>query len=400
MKIIITGASGYIGRQIVPLFLDNNHQLLLIGRDTTRLNELFPGIEATSYAKLDALEGNYDAFVHLAVMNNDQIGSLQDFRDANVNLLDQIVSVAKHANVSTIINLTTLHVTSDANGSYYAQTKAEAEELLSKQKEFNIVNIRLPAVYGATYKGKLAILNKVPNFMRDFCLQFLGALKPTVHINKVYSAIIENLSSDTSNEAIVTDGQSENRVYHFFNRTMDIGFCLCTILFLSWLLVIVWIAIKINSDGPSFFRQERVGKHGNAFTCWKFRTMRVNTPQAGTHEIGQSAITPIGAFLRRTKVDELPQIWNILKNELSLVGPRPCLPVQKELVAERQKLGVLDIKGGITGLAQIRGIDMSNPVKLAKIDHEYVQLRTVLLDLKIIIATATGKGRGDNVKEK
>jgi len=110
------------------------------------------------------------------------------------------------------------------------------------------------------------------------------------------------------------------------------------------------------------------------------------------------SVTTVGQFLRKTKIDELPQVWNILKNELSLVGPRPCLPMQRELVSARSDLGVLDEIGGITGWAQIQNVDMSDPDRLAKLDAEYLALRTIPFDLKIILATAIGRGRGDKVK--
>ena len=104
-------------------------------------------------------------------------------------------------------------------------------------------------------------------------------------------------------------------------------------------------------------------------------------------------------FIRSTKIDELPQIWNILKNEMSLVGPRPCLPAQQDLVMARSRLGVLDDVGGITGWSQIQNVDMSDPQKLAKLDANYLALRTIPLDLKIIFLTAFGLGQGDKVKE-
>lgn len=125
--------------------------------------------------------------------------------------------------------------------------------------------------------------------------------------------------------------------------------------------------------------------------------MKQGTAQAGTHEVSSAAVTKIGAFLRKTKIDELPQIWNIFRGELSLVGPRPCLPVQTELNEARHKLGVYEITPGITGLAQINGIDMSRPELLAQWDARYIAQQSLLLDLKIIIATFTGSGQGDLV---
>jgi lipopolysaccharide/colanic/teichoic acid biosynthesis glycosyltransferase len=125
--------------------------------------------------------------------------------------------------------------------------------------------------------------------------------------------------------------------------------------------------------------------------------MYVSAPNAGTHEVPASAVTPLGHFLRRTKLDELPQVINILRNDMSLVGPRPCLPTQSDMIVERRSLGVFEIKPGITGLAQVRGIDMSNPVGLAACDREYLQLQSLLLDTKIILQTARGAGAGDNV---
>ncbi|OWU74235.1 lipid carrier : UDP-N-acetylgalactosaminyltransferase [Loktanella sp. 22II-4b] len=180
-------------------------------------------------------------------------------------------------------------------------------------------------------------------------------------------------------------------------RLIDISFALFVILFLWWVLLAAWVAVRLSSPGPAIFAQERVGRQGVPFTCYKFRTMHMGTRQAGTHELTAASITRTGAFLRKTKIDELPQIWNLLRNQLSLVGPRPGLPVQTKLTEERMKRGVFEIPPGITGWAQIQNIDMSDPERLARTDAQYVALRSVLLDLKIILATARGKGQGDKV---
>src|SRR5690606_6661121 len=141
----------------------------------------------------------------------------------------------------------------------------------------------------------------------------------------------------------------------------------------------------IDSRGPGLFVQERVGKDGRTFTCYKFRTMNIDTVEAPTHHIPRSAVTRLGRILRRPKLDELPQIWNILRNEMSLVGPRPSLPLQVELVEARRRRGVLELKPGITGLAQINSVDMSNPEALAKWDARYKALQSIKLDMQILI---------------
>ncbi len=128
--------------------------------------------------------------------------------------------------------------------------------------------------------------------------------------------------------------------------------------------------------------------------------MKQGTKQAGTHEVSMASVTKIGAFMRKTKVDELPQVINILRNEISLIGPRPCLMLQEELIEARNSNGVLTVKPGISGLAQIKGIDMSNPKELALTDAKYIALRSLLLDLKIMLATVTGSGQGDRISKK
>lgn len=187
--------------------------------------------------------------------------------------------------------------------------------------------------------------------------------------------------------------------YRIFNRAIDYGFALGTFLFLFWLLIACWIAIRLTSPGAAIFRQRRVGRDGKIFTCYKFRTMWHDVRQAGTHEMSADAVTPLGRLMRRTKVDELPQILNIFRSEMSLVGPRPCLPSQRDLVDLRAKLGVLTIRPGITGLAQVNGVDMSDAERLAQLDARYVRTRSVRLDIEIIFKTLRGAGSQDYVRE-
>lgn len=150
--------------------------------------------------------------------------------------------------------------------------------------------------------------------------------------------------------------------------------------------------------GSPLFRQERVGRYQKPFILLKFRTMRPDTLSVATHLADASAVTEIGHFLRRTKLDELPQLWNVLKGEMSLVGPRPCLFNQTELIAERESRGVFKVRPGITGLAQISGVDMSTPKRLAETDARMLESMGVADYFKYILRTVVGGGRGDRLR--
>ncbi len=166
-------------------------------------------------------------------------------------------------------------------------------------------------------------------------------------------------------------------------------------LLLLWPVILVAvIAIRLNSPGPGILAQPRVGRDGREFICYKLRTMHQNTAQLPTHEVGTSALTSIGGFLRRSKLDELPQLYNVVRGDMSLVGPRPCLPSQTELIEARSRRGALRVLPGITGLAQVHGIDMSNPVRLACTDAVYARTRTFGGDLRLILRTLMGSGVG------
>jgi O-antigen biosynthesis protein WbqP len=161
-------------------------------------------------------------------------------------------------------------------------------------------------------------------------------------------------------------------------------------------LVTVMLAIRLGSPGPAIFAQTRIGRFGQPFICYKLRTMWIDTANLPSHEVGVSALTSIGGFLRRSKLDELPQLYNVLRGDMSLVGPRPCLPTQTALIAARQHQGALDIRPGITGLSQVQGIDMSDPERLAASDGVYARTRSFASDVMLIVQTLTGAGVGND----
>ena len=180
-------------------------------------------------------------------------------------------------------------------------------------------------------------------------------------------------------------------------RIFDFCFALLGLAFGFPVLLIIYI-VGLFDTGSPLFCQERVGKNRRPFTLVKFRTMQVNTASVASHLASSSSITPLGGFLRKTKLDELPQLWNVLKGEMSLVGPRPNLFNQEELIAARDRLGVYDVLPGITGLAQVSDIDMSTPELLAETDNQMINSLTVHDYFKYIFMTATGRGQGDRVR--
>ena len=181
-------------------------------------------------------------------------------------------------------------------------------------------------------------------------------------------------------------------------RIFDILFSCLGLVLLSPILIVL-IIIGYFDTGSPIFRQERVGKGLKPFRLVKFRSMHVNAPSVATHFASACSITPFGSFLRRSKLDELPQLWNVFVGDMSLVGPRPNLFNQEELIHERDSLGVYSVRPGITGLAQINKIDMSTPQLLAETDAKMIQELNTLGFFKYIILTVFGKGFGDRIKK-
>ena len=182
-------------------------------------------------------------------------------------------------------------------------------------------------------------------------------------------------------------------------RIFDILFSFLGLVLLSPILIVL-VVIGLCDTGSPIFRQERVGKGKQPFRLMKFRSMHVNAPSVATHLASASLITPFGSFLRKSKLDELPQLWNVISGDMSLVGPRPNLFNQVELIQERDPRGVYSVRPGITGLAQINKIDMSTPQLLAETDAKMIQELNTLGYFKYIFLTVFGKGFGDRIKKE
>jgi lipopolysaccharide/colanic/teichoic acid biosynthesis glycosyltransferase len=181
-------------------------------------------------------------------------------------------------------------------------------------------------------------------------------------------------------------------------RIFDFLFSFLGILFLFPIFILL-LMVGFFDTGSPIFAQERVGKHKKPFKLYKFRSMHVNTQSVATHLASQASVTKWGSFLRKSKLDELPQLFNVLLGDMSLVGPRPNLFNQDELILERDKRGVYKVVPGITGEAQINKIDMSTPKLLAETDAVMTQNITFQKYIYYIVVTVLGKGSGDRMRK-
>lgn len=187
----------------------------------------------------------------------------------------------------------------------------------------------------------------------------------------------------------------------FVKRALDLTLSFVGLIVLLPIFAVIAIAMKITDPGPIFFKQKRVGIHKTYFKLYKFRSMKIDTPDIPTHllENPEQYISGIGKFLRKTSLDELPQLFNIISGKMSIIGPRPALWNQDDLIAERDKYGANDVLPGLTGWAQINGRDeLEIPVK-AKLDGEYVERMSFLFDCKCFFGTIGSVLKSDGVVE-
>jgi lipopolysaccharide/colanic/teichoic acid biosynthesis glycosyltransferase len=385
-----------VGRLLVPR-LASKAELTLVGRDPAKIAHLFPGLASVSYQELRPAAMNSALVVNLSARNNDQPGPLAEFDDTNVWFMLELAGRAAEAGARRFVNFSTFHVISPSEKSEYALSKAKGERLVAGLLGDRALTLRIPAVHGEERAGTLKILEHFPLILRGPAFTFLSSLRPTLSADKLARFLLEDAMDWPDQVVELSDDQDRNPIFASVKRAIDLAFAIAVIGLLWWLLAAVGIVVRLESPGPAIFAQRRVGRWGREFTCYKFRTMVSDTKQAGTHEVSASAVTKVGKFLRRTKLDELPQVVNVLRNEISLVGPRPCLPSQLALIDERSRRGVFSAKPGITGLAQVNNIDMSAPGTLAQWDRRYVMTRSLPQELKLIWSTIIGHGQGDRV---
>jgi lipopolysaccharide/colanic/teichoic acid biosynthesis glycosyltransferase len=386
MKIVISGASGFVAGQLIPLLLEAGHSLLLLSRNPGSVQDRFPGSESASTVDWVSEARDYDAFLHLAVQNNNRGGSLSSFIDVNDALSEDLAAKARDLGIKRFIFASSVHTLDPLDNSFYAQSKRAGEESVRRSFGKSCEIVHFGAVYGERFAGKMAILNNLPPFIRRSGFQVLSALNPVTNVRSIANYLSSDLAKTSNRVTILTDDKDDTPFYRFWRRTLDLVFVTGAVL-LSPLLATALAVVVMRDGSPGFFVQHRIGAEGKVFRCIKIRTMSNGTVSQGTHLVANSAVTEIGRFLRSFKIDEIPQAINVAKNEMNLIGPRPSLPNQHDVIKSRKSLGVHRSTPGLTGWAQVNGIDMSAPDELAKLDGQYLKLRSILWDIKIMKRT-------------
>lgn len=198
-------------------------------------------------------------------------------------------------------------------------------------------------------------------------------------------------------------GSFKRKKYHLLKRILDVIFSVILIVFLSLPMLVIWIAIRVDTPGRGIFRQIRVGKEGRLFECYKFRTMYESAPPccpSSKFTDAEKYVTPVGHFLRKTSLDELPQLFNVIKGDMSLVGPRPLILAEREVHEGRRQNGVYTLRPGMTGLSQISGRDGLSDVEKVETDTKYLYEFGLIQDVRILAKTLTAVVSGEGNRDK
>lgn len=394
LRILLIGGTGFVGSQLAPILRSRGHDVVLASRNSDAGRGII-GRDGWTDAVEDA-----DVVVLLSVINNDVNAPIAQVRAVNVDLPLELARLVAGNPRKRLVLFGSDHADAASASDAYARSKAELVERLNEQLDAAVIMLILSPVHGNSFVKKLAFVDHLPAPLRSIAVSAFGALRPLSHVEHIANAIEAAPTATTGVPVLrrVVDDQDRNFVYRTATRLFDLAFATAVIVFFGWLMAILFLMVAASSPGPALFKQLRVGRNGRVFTCYKFRTMRIDTPQVATHQVSADSTTPIGKRLRDLKLDELPQVFNILANHMSLVGPRPCLPSQTELVEARRRLGVLAVKPGVTGWSQIHGIDMSDSEKLAQSDAEFCARRSIPLYIRIAMLTFLGKGQGDRIR--
>lgn len=386
MRIVMSGATGFVGRQIVPKLRALGFEILIISREPVSARRLLPGLEIVSPEEWLSNVGSFDAFVYLSVMNSDQDCSLQDFLVVNRDMALHYAKIARAKGVSRFVYFSSVKALDSEENTPYAVSKREGQSALRSFLGTDLYTVHLGLVHGTETAGRLSLMDNFSPLIRRAIAQIVFALRPTTSADRVVGFIQDVCDDIAGSRTILTDDKAEMPFYRGWVFFLNTAFVLASII-LSPILLVSWLVVVSTQGFPGFYRQERVGLEGRLFRFIKIRTMYLDAPAKSSHEVSSSFIFPFGRFLRKTKLDELVQAWHVARGEMNLIGPRPSMSSQSDVIHRRRRQGILRLKPGLTGWAQVQGVDMESPAELVRYDGEYLDLRSIALDARIVLLT-------------
>jgi lipopolysaccharide/colanic/teichoic acid biosynthesis glycosyltransferase len=388
--ILLTGSKSDIGIYLIKFLVQNNFKIIVFEEDHDIILEMVPSSLISKTSNINNLNISVDIIINIFTENHDTLQK-EIFKFIGKNSVDKVINVTE--NINTYRKYKYI---SDLHLSQKKLQKLE-NDILTK---INIHNVFFNKTYKNFTTNKLNISEKIINYTTKLVFSIVSNFQPIVGFDIVISRIHSIILNDVLKvNTYAYDVKNKRLLLKIFKKFIDFSFVLIVSLLFWWLMVLIWAIVKISSKGPGIFIQKRVGKNGIIFNCYKFRTMKLGTENTDTHKINKKSLTTIGSFLRSSKLDELPQIFNIIKGELSLVGPRPGLPSQNELYNERKLRNIYSVLPGITGLSQVNNIDMSKPKKLAECDCLYVSMQSISQEISILLKTIIGNGQGDKINK-
>jgi lipopolysaccharide/colanic/teichoic acid biosynthesis glycosyltransferase len=385
MKVVVSGASGFVASEIIPLLVESGHDVLLVSRAPSVLQPSFPSLTILSVDNWYHSARHFDMVLNLVGPTLDPDVICESNEEAYLRATQEIAVRAREVGIRRFIHLSSIHCVELADKSPYTAAKRQAEKIVRQSFGDGCEIYRVGAVYGHKVYGRRRFLNFLPRGLKPVAQGLLSALTPTTHVQSIVAAVERDAGADSEPRILVADAEA-SVVYRLWRSSLNLLF-LAVVLALLPLWAFVWVLIVVRDGFPGLFLQDRVGKSGRIFRCVKFRTLVRGTAATGTHLLGEESFTVTGRVLRKMKIDEIPQAINILRGDMHLIGPRPALPGQREVHVSRAFLGISDATPGLTGWAQVNGADMSEPHRLAQLDYDYLGIRSILWDIRIISRT-------------
>lgn len=384
MKIVVFGASGNVGSVITERLKEAGHTLLLISQGPTGILVTSSEIRFIATEDWESQAQGFDVFLFMPGIarrpKEDQ--TIKDDMDVAIFLLE----ASNRAGIPRFVCQLSFRDLVRKPGEHSLDGFLSRRDWVNNYFSGHVDVVYTGILVHHTDPDKLWFFPRISKIFEDSISSVLSAFLPMTSVESIVEYFSHPDPLADGRRSILTDSKSENLTYRIWQAALNLTFVVSVAL-LSFPLFLFWTAIVVQSGRPGFFLQDRIGRGGKSFKCAKLRTMKKGTESVGTHLVRDEAITEFGRFLRRFKLDELPQAVNIASGQMCLVGPRPSLPGQVEVIEARETSGVMGLKPGLTGWAQVKGIDMSEPGRIAELDAQYLRLQSVWLDLLILKRT-------------